>query len=89
MLTGPVTRRLGNQNSSRRAVPDASGDPRVVWFMSPRSSNWSGVSHQHGPTSVQALNRSAGFDAGMIAIPAQSRSLTGTDAADGKHTFAK
>jgi glycosyltransferase involved in cell wall biosynthesis len=74
MLTGPATRRLDDPSSSPRAVPDASGDLRVVWFMGPTSSSWNGVS-QHSLIFIRALNRSAGFNVEMIDIPAQSRSL--------------
>jgi glycosyltransferase involved in cell wall biosynthesis len=74
MLTGPATRRLNNQSSSQRAVPTASGDMQVVWFMGPRSSSWNGVG-QHSLIFIRALNRSPGFNVETIDIPAQPRSL--------------
>lgn|GEM_PF-1515428 len=74
MLTGPVSRRLHNQSPSLRAVPNASGDLRVVWFMGPSASSWNGVS-QHSLIFIRALNRSSGFNVETIDIPAPARSL--------------
>jgi len=74
MLTGPQSSRLDNQSSSLRAVPDSSGDLRVVWFMGPSSSSWNGVS-QHSLIFIRALNRTNGFHVETIDIPAQPRSL--------------
>ncbi len=74
MLTRSDTGRFGKPGSSQAAVPAATRDLRIVWFMGPRSISWNGVG-QHSLIFIRALKRSPGFNVEAIDIPAEPRSL--------------